>query len=271
MESDNKMKELRRIAFKAGEILLEYRNNIDLKIKEKKDKFDLVSEADFAADRYIKKELTKLFPDDAILTEESGLVGNAESNRVWMIDPLDGTYNYLNGGESFAVHIGLAVNLEPILGIVYAPVRNNMYFAESGKGSFLDSGNGEIEQIHVSNVSIYDEAVMVGRNGIVRDVEKEKFMSGFVGLRRINESGTGLKMCAVAEGRADMTTILTVGFGKWDVCAPQIIIEEAGGRVSQGDGAQFDYSINSNHLEGVMVTTNKLLHDRLLESIKELI
>ena len=131
MESDNKMKELRRIAFKAGEILLEYRNNIDLKIKEKKDKFDLVSEADFAADRYIKKELTKLFPDDAILTEESGLVGNAESNRVWMIDPLDGTYNYLNGGESFAVHIGLAVNLEPILGIVYAPVRNNMYFAEN--------------------------------------------------------------------------------------------------------------------------------------------
>src|SRR5690606_9025374 len=125
-----------RAARAAGQIILRYMNRIDGLAIVEKQKMDFASEVDRAAEAEIIRELKRAFPGHAILAEESGAQGKGK--HVWVIDPLDGTHNYLRGFPHFCVSIGMLENGEPMHGVVYDPVRDELFTASRGDGAYLN-------------------------------------------------------------------------------------------------------------------------------------
>lgn len=122
-----------KIAKSAGSILMKHYTK-DLSIKTKDHEFDFVTQADIEADKFIRDEINKLFPQDLILSEESDEMPEDFSKNVWMVDPLDGTKAFVNRNASFSVMIGLCKNGVPSLGVVYAPAKKILYYAEKSRG-----------------------------------------------------------------------------------------------------------------------------------------
>ena len=134
------------LAEDAGKILLKYfKKNIG--VQTKTSPFDFVTQADMEADTFIRNKLRELFPNDLILSEESSDIPESFDGNVWMVDPLDGTKGYINDSSSFAVMIGLCKNGVPELGIVYAPARDKLYYAEKGKGAYLRENGALLRRI----------------------------------------------------------------------------------------------------------------------------
>ena len=135
---------LKKTIVQAGAIAMDYRKNLkNIGVESKATSKDIVTEADKAVERFIREELAREFPDHAITGEEEGVSGDNEYR--WIIDPIDGTVSYLHEQPFFSVSIALSRNDQMILGAVYAPVLNELFFAEKGKGAFLND-----EPIHVS-------------------------------------------------------------------------------------------------------------------------
>ena len=206
----------------AGAMLLDYRaKGFDTQTKSAAD--DFVTTADLNSDKYIREEIGRLFPEDKILSEENGSRPDNYSGRVWMIDPLDGTRAYVDGSESFSVMIGLAIDGVPVLGITYAPVYDELYYGEKGRGSFVIKG-GEAIKLHVSDVSDIKEARSVDyrRTENVRELDK---LVDRIGLTIVAVEGTNtLKIGKVAQGIADVVINTNTRVSKWDFCAPQVIL-----------------------------------------------
>lgn len=225
----------------------------------KKGEIDLVTEADLAAEKLLLDIVSRNFPRDAILSEEAGRHG-AESPRTWLIDPLDGTTNYAHGFPFFAVSIALEVENEGVLGIVYNPCMHEFFEAAKGKGALL---NGE--PLRVSEIGGFQDSLLA--TGFPYDVHKrpEQVMNLFEGMlvraqgiRRLGSAA--LDLCCVAAGRLD-------GFWEqdlkpWDTAAGEIIVREAGGRVTTFAGEPY-----TPHLESVLAS-NGLIHDDMLEVVK---
>ena len=224
-------------ARRAGAVLI--RNLVKLeKLKvEKKGHNDFVSEADRAAERAIIDVIQKHYPEHAILAEESGAQGEASANTVWIIDPLDGTTNYLHGFPVFAVSIGVKVDGRMAHGVVYDPLRQELFTATRGSGAQLDE-----HKIRVSGQTEMSRA-LIGTGFPFReggaDIEPYLGMLGKVvrntsGVRR--PGAAALDLCYVAAGRLD--GFWEVGLAPWDLAAGSLIIREAGGIVSGLDGSE---------------------------------
>ncbi len=196
-----------------------------------------VSEADRAAEAAIIDVIRKHYPEHAILAEESGAGGGADSDTVWIIDPLDGTTNYLHGFPVFAVSIGVQVAGRMAHGVVYDPMRQELFTASRGAGAQLDE-----RKIRVSGLRDMKRA-LVGTGFPFRqaDTEMEPFLAmlGKVlrhtsGVRR--PGAAALDLCYVAAGRLD--AFWETGLAPWDLAAGSLIIREAGGIVSGLDGSE---------------------------------
>lgn len=228
------LEDLEKIACQAGEILKDGYGKVH-KI-DYKGVIDLVTEVDRASEEFILSEIRKKFPEDAIVAEENGRF-EGSSQRMWFIDPLDGTVNYAHGIPIFAVSIGFADNGELQMGVVYDPLRDECFSAELGKGATL---NGE--PIHVSKASSLKEALLV--TGFPYDIWKgeETNLDNFAmfamhaqGMRRLGSAA--LDLCYVAMGRFDGYWELKLE--QWDVAAGALIVQEAGGVITDirgGDG-----------------------------------
>jgi len=232
-------------ARRAGGTLI--RNLVKLeKLKvEQKGHNEYVSEADRAAERAVIDVILKHYPDHAILAEESGAQGSADADTVWIIDPLDGTTNYLHRFPVFAVSIGVQVNGRMEHAVVYDPLRQELFTATRGNGAQLDehkirvSGQKELERALVGTGFPYRQA----------DSELEPYlrMLGKVvrntsGVRR--PGAAALDLCYVAAGRLD--AFWETGLAPWDMAAGSLIIREAGGIVSALDGGE-DY-LDTGHI-----------------------
>ena len=224
-------------ARRAGAVLI--RNLVKLeKLKvEKKGRNDYVSEADRAAERAVIDVIQKHYPDHGILAEESGIQGNSESDTIWIIDPLDGTTNFLHGFPVFAVSIGVRVNGRMSHGVVYDPLRQELFTASRGAGAQLDE-----HKIRVSGRSELDHA-LVGTGFPFRQADSElqpyltmlgKVVRNTSGVRR--PGAAALDLCYVAAGRLD--AFWETGLAPWDLAAGSLIIREAGGIVSGLDGSE---------------------------------
>src|SRR3989344_830474 len=151
------------IAEQAGKILLShYKNKINIDYKGG-DVFDPVTVADREADDFIRSELLKLFPEDTVLSEENEDVPTDYSKRVWMVDPLDGTKEFISQTGGFAVNIGLWADHAIQLGVIWSPVFERLFFAERGHGAFERMADGNFKQLHVSNVSRLQDARLLTR------------------------------------------------------------------------------------------------------------
>ncbi len=255
------------IAIKAGEIIMYIREK-GFETKIKGDSFDFVTSADLASEKYILDELKKEFPDDSILSEEEGKIENNNS-RIWMIDPLDGTKDFRNGGNSFSVMIGLCINGEPSLGVVFAPAKDLLYFAEKGKGAYLITG-GKKQKLHVNEINDLNNARMIVR---IMDTEKrdenDSLANFFEVKEKISESSVGIKAGLIAKQGAEFFVSSNPRTSKWDTCAPQIILQEAGGEMTDFEGKPLNYN-QANSLWGfVFIASNRKLINPIIDKIKQ--
>jgi myo-inositol-1(or 4)-monophosphatase len=197
---------------------------------------DLVTEMDVASEKLILDAIRANYPDHAILAEESGRSDQDNATYRWVVDPLDGTTNYAHGLPLFCVSIGLEKDGEPYLGVIYVPMLDELYWAETGQGAYL---NGQ--KLHVSTTDDLGKSLLV--TGFPYDVRVKSdnlvhfsnFLLSAQAVRRLGSAATDLAW--VAAGRFD-------GFweprlGAWDMCAGTVLVREAGGRVTSYDGGPF--------------------------------
>lgn len=220
---------------------------------------NLVTEMDRRAETLVIETLQTAFPDHAILSEERGRVGPASPHR-WIIDPLDGTTNYAHAFPHYAVSIALKVNGAVVLGVAYDPNLDECFVAERGRGSTL---NGE--PLRVSETPTLNESLLAtGFPYNVREVrdnnlaEYAAFSLRCQGVQRMGSAV--LYLCYVAAGRLDGYWELRVS--PWDAAAGALIVEEAGGRVTDLTGAPLDL----NHPK--IVASNGQIHDEMLAVLR---
>lgn len=218
-----------------GNSLIRYLPKLDKLKIEQKGRNDFVSEADLAAESAVIETILKHYPDHAILAEESGVQGS--SDYVWVIDPLDGTTNYLHRFPVFCVSVGLLHNGRLEHGVVYDPMRQELFTASRGVGAQLDG-----RRIRVSNQSRLERSLL-GTGFPYR--QSNEAMGPYLNmLRKAIENSSGIRrcgaaaldLCYVAAGRLD--AFWETGLAKWDLAAGALIIREAGGIVSGLDGSE---------------------------------
>jgi myo-inositol-1(or 4)-monophosphatase len=216
---------------------------------------ELVTDMDRASEDAIIGTIRATFPDDGIVAEESS-PGPAESGRVWVVDPLDGTNNYAHGYPFFSVAIGVEEQGSLTAGVVYDPLRDEMFVGERGGGATL---NGD--PIHVSTARYLSESLVAtgfpyGRTeGTDNNLANlNKFILAVRGIRR--GGSAELDLVYVACGRLD--GFWELGLKVWDVSAGGLIVSEAGGRVTNFGGGGWD------HRRGDIVASNGLIHDEMV-------
>jgi len=203
-------------------------------IETKSSTIDLVTDVDRASDALIVERISKACPDDAIVTEETGQAKSGSSGFVWVIDPLDGTTNYAHGFPHFSVSIGVEQDDERALGVIYDPVRDELFSAERGAGAFLNGA-----AIQVSNTDDLGRALLGtgfaydGHSSEIHNLEYfERFMRRARAIRRAGSAA--LDLAYVACGRFD--GFWEMHLHAWDVAAGLLLITEAGGVISDFDG-----------------------------------
>lgn len=230
-------------ARRAGAVLGRNFNKRNKLKVEKKGHNDFVTSADLEAEKAVIDVIHKHYPEHAILAEESGVSG--ESDHVWIIDPLDGTTNYLHGFPVFAVSIAVQVNGRVEHAVVYDPMREELFTASKGEGAVLDG-----HKIRVSGRKELDRS-LIGTGFPYRQADQElepylallgKVIRNTSGVRR--PGAAALDLCYVACGRLD--AFWETGLKPWDVAAGSLIIREAGGIVSGMDGSE-NY-LDSGHI-----------------------
>ncbi len=226
---------------------------------EKKEDGSWVSEADRESDKLIRKGLENFFPEYSIISEESG--GKIEPKSIW-VDPLDATTNFKSGFPYFCVSIGVVKRNKATKGVVYNPVTNELFYAEKGRGAFLKSGS-QTKKLSVSAVSslqhsnIITEINQRGRFvGKIRDFYKKLQAK----ISRTRELGSlALDMCYVASGIFDAAIFGNNGHG-YDVAAGCIILEEAGGKVTDFSGSNIFDGLKTMHdiIKGGICSNGKI-------------
>lgn len=223
-------------ARRAGNVILRYSNQLDRLAIETKGRNDFVTVVDRQAESEIIAAIQRAFPDHGILAEETGLNGNDASPYKWVIDPLDGTTNFLHGYPQFAVSIGVLNNGRLDQAVVFDPLRNEMFTASRGEGAKLND-----RRIRVSKTSKMENA-LVGTGFPFRSYENlESWIDCFreilpktSGVRRAGSAA--LDLAHVASGRLD--GFWEIGLSPWDIAAGCLLIQEAGGMVSDFSGKQ---------------------------------
>ncbi|RYV03694.1 3'(2'),5'-bisphosphate nucleotidase [Shewanella sp. OPT22] len=226
------LEEVITIATQAGQAIKEIYLSGRFEKQVKQDETPVTS-ADLAAHQIICDGLTKLTPNIPILSEEAANIPFSEREQweqYWLVDPLDGTGEFIAGSGDFSVLVALVQNNKPIMGIVHVPMTENSYYAISGQGAFKRE-NGEDSRIHTEQQEWHDNLPL--RVAVSRRQDPQSVLKLFDDVHvyeLIRLGGAALKSCLVAEGQAHC--YVRVGpTGEWDTGAAQVIIEEAGGKV----------------------------------------
>jgi histidinol-phosphatase len=240
------------ITKQAGEIALSY-FHADIAISKKSDN-SLVTEADKLCEQLIRRSIMKDFPADSILGEEEGETsgkGNKQNtkSRKWIIDPIDGTYNFARQIPIFATLLALEEDNEVVMGVIHNPAVKETLYAEVGKGAFR---NGEA--IHVSQIAKIEESQFVfgGANRILEEGFWEGFQQLLKATNRQRSFGDYLNFAYVFTGQAE--AVLEIGVHPWDLAPMKIIAQEAGGRYFDLKGGESIYT-------GNCLITNSFLYD----------
>ncbi len=244
------------LAKEAGKIIKE--NFGKTEEYEVKSRTELVTKIDKQIDEFIVKKIKEKYPEHNILIEESGKY-DSESEYTWIVDPLDGTHNFIHRMPYFSVSIALLHKDTVVLGVIYFPMFDELYTAEKGKGSFL---NGK--KINVSNKKFKEHNLMVF-DAHFGDSEKKKKIRIFSNLvdhiSKVRVFGCAtLNLVYVASGIADLGIL--INSKPWDFAAGALIVEEANGKVTDLNGNK--WSIDTKNL----VSSNNRFHDKIIELIK---
>jgi len=215
------LKEIIGIAKEAGEAMLEiYHDAQDVEITRKDDDSPL-TKADLASHHIIIDALKKLDPDTPVISEESGIPDYEERkgwNKFWIVDPLDGTKEFIKKNGEFTVNIALIEDGVPVLGVVYVPDKQTMYYAEKGKGSFKQVGTDAPDRIYSSASSKENELTAVQSRSHGSDKLVDQLKEKGLTVKETVPAGSSIKFCLVAEGKADIYPRMGPTM-EWDVAA----------------------------------------------------
>ena len=254
MEVSSKFKKVALQATKEDSQVLQDNLKKPKKISFKKD-ISLVTDIDLKAEERITKLIKKNFPSHDILTEESG--GKIGKKYTWLIDPLDGTTNYLMGIPFFSVSLALLYKNEPILGVVLNPCSQELYFAQKNKGAFLNQGRIKANQ----NKNLLKSTLLLSKGRELKSFLKLVKILSKIGkyIRTVRLLGSSnLGICQIAAGKAD--GYIGIGLPPWDYIVGSFIAQEAGGYVTNFDRGRYNIMRNQN-----VFVSNKFLHQKLLK------
>ena len=221
---------------------------------------DFVSSADKRTEKIIISELQKAYPDYGIITEESGIINEKNNQNRWIIDPIDGTKNFLNGLPQFAISIGYEEENEIKCGVIFDPIKNEIFYAEKGGGAFLNN-----TRIRVSNKKKLKDSLLVTGGPKFSSNIKEKIFAEFVNVSQNVESpvrkfgSAALDIAYVASGRFDGTWHRELNY--WDIAAGIIILKEAGGFIT------FFEPDKKFPLKKNILASNSNIHEELIDLI----
>lgn len=222
---------------------------------------DYVSQADHRAEKIIHTELSRARPDFGFLMEESGEIESKDGQHRWLVDPLDGTTNFLHGIPMFAVSIALERQGQIVAGVIYNPATDELYTAERGGGAFLNDRRLRV----AARTKLVDSVIGTGIPHLGRGrhghylVELRNVMSETAGIRRMG--AVALDLAYVAAGRLD--GFWEDGMDPWDLAAGILMIRESGGFVSDKNSGQDIFSTQT------IVAGNEAIHGALLKTLKK--
>lgn len=220
-----------------------------------------VTDADLEADRILRSLLLEARPGYGWLSEETAdSPARLERSRVWIVDPIDGTRSFVEGRPEFSLIVGLAEGGRPVAGVVYNPATGELYHALAGGGAFR---NGEPIRVSARGAEAGPRVVLASRSEIGRG-ELDRFGAEWT----VQPLGsTAYKMARVADGRAE--AFLSHGpKGEWDLCGAEVVLREAGGRLTDLSGRELAYNRPEPTLRGV-VASNGLVHEQVLALARE--
>lgn len=251
-----------RAARAAGKVITQNVDRFDPMTIEKKQRNDFVTEIDRKAEAEIVGTLKRSYPDHAFLCEESGQIGSEDAEYQWVIDPLDGTTNFIHGLPHFSVSIALLQNGKLFQAVIYDPMRQELFTAGKGEGAFLDS-----KRLRVSSTSHLENALLSTgfpyRDGQDLDFYQRTtrhYTERTGGIRRLGSAA--LDLAYVAAGRIDGTWL--TGLQSWDVAAGGLIVREAGGLINDFDGG------DGWMAKGEVIAATPRVHHQMLEVMKPL-
>jgi 3'(2'), 5'-bisphosphate nucleotidase len=229
-----------------------------------------VTQADREADALIVRGLRAAFPSDGILSEEAPDDGSRLTrDRVWMIDPLDGTSDFVRGRHGFSVMIGLMVERRPALGVVMQPTTGTLYRATLGGGAEQVDGDGAPRRLHASTVDELARIRLVASKSH-RGESIDRVRAALSVSDEMNIGSVGLKLGLIARGERDLYVNPEGHSSLWDTLAPEAILVEAGGRVTDMQGRPLDYTGAAlKNLRGV-IASNGRLHDAVVAKLAPL-
>lgn len=258
---NNELPLVERLVREAGELVRSfYENGVEVSWKGVNDP---VTAADHAANAHLVAGLRAAFPEDGILAEESAdNTYRLSCRRVWIIDPLDGTREFIDKIGEFSIMVGLAIDGEPALGVVYQPVADTLYRGVTGAIAEVLNG-GEAAPLAVSTVSATAEMRLVAsrshRDPLVSTICQE------LGITRDRPSGSvGLKVGLLATAVCDLYIHPSPGLKEWDTCAPEAILRAAGGAISDSWGRPLLYNKPDVRQRQGLVASNGRLHAEIV-------
>lgn len=251
------------IVKEAGKITLKF-YDMEYSVEEKKNKTPVTVADKTVHDFLIEKLAVYNYP---ILSEEGEdhFDDRKNASYVWVVDPLDGTSDYIQKTGDFSILIGLVKDHEPVLGVVYEPVKDALYWAERHEGAYMKR-TGKVQKIHVSDKEdLSVMTILLSRNHLR---ESDIRLCDMLGIRSQKSRGSTSKMCVIARGDAEIYINTSDRMAEWDTCAPHIVLEEAGGRVTDMRGDKIIYnSENPVHQNGFLAS-HGVCHDKILKIVK---
>lgn len=269
---DRELRVALEVAREAGAAILDlYQGPLDIQQKTGADDREPVTEADTLANEIIVQRLGREFPDDGILAEESvDTVRRLNKSRVWMIDPLDGTNGFIDGNGDFAVQIGLTEDGQCVLGVVYQPLTDVLYRAVRGGGAWIERPGSEPEKARVSD-HVDISAMRLAASRSHRSPRMDIVIEAFSLKEEVRRGSVGIKVGLIVEQQCDLYVHLSPRTKQWDTCAPEIILQEAGGTITDLFGLPLKYNKAEVQNRNGIVASNGAAHAQIIESLAPLL
>lgn len=228
-----------------------------------------VTVADHHSSDLITRGLREAFPDDVIISEETADdLHRLHADRVWYIDPIDGTKDYIRGLEGFSVMIGLTVAHRPVMGVVYQPVGQRTFWSD-GTRAYYRVGDAEARPLEVSKVSQVDQIRLVASKSH-RDAKLDKVKSALGIANEMNIGSIGLKLCLIALAERDLYVNPSSHCKSWDTCGPEAILSAAGGLMTDIHGERLRYDQEDTRRRRGLVASNRLVHAAVIDKLRPL-
>ena len=229
---------------KASKVIIRDFGELENLQVSKKGPKDFVTKTDKRVEKILIEELSKSKKNFSFITEESGKILNKNKDVFWVIDPIDGTTNFLHGVPHFAISVALQIENEIIIGLISDPIKNEIFYAEKGNGSYINNS-----RIRVSNKSNLDDCLFASNNDGIKSIHPK--------LNLRNTGCAALDLAYVGCGRLDGYFHNNINL--WDIAAGKIIIEEAGGQVNN----IYNYKINKIDIRA----SNSNIFDKMLKKL----